>query len=83
LQLALIDNELNFGRNHNDVAVGGGLMWGKDADLAGENGPALTSAIVGYPGDVHSFLVFNTASYKLISLISIRIITQIGRFLTS
>lgn len=38
-EMALIDNELNFGRNHNDVAVCGGQCGGSFADLAGENGP--------------------------------------------
>lgn len=28
-EMAAIDSELNFDRNHNDVAVGGGQMWGE------------------------------------------------------
>jgi hypothetical protein len=70
-EMALIDTELNFGRNHNDVAVGGGQCGGSNADLAGGNGPGLASAIVSYPREVYSqdsFLVFYTTSLFRLNL---------------
>jgi hypothetical protein len=40
--MAVIDGELNFDRDHNDVAVSGGECGGNNADLTGEYGPGST-----------------------------------------
>lgn len=66
-RMAAIASELNFDRNHNDVAVGGGQKWGvSNADLAGENGPGLASAIVALPWRRIQFPCFYSLNYKLI-----------------
>lgn len=61
-EMALVDKELNFGRNHNDVAVDGGQRWGERCRSSRRkwSGASIShrEPSRAYPEDLYSFLVF-------------------------